>query len=163
MNRFSSNFIADSLQIFMGKILKDDTTKGVEILNDFVFDNMGKKLNIINGSGLGNGKNFIEPIFFINLLSIIKSNFLNSVDFFFSLPVAGEDGTLKKVKQTTYQGKIRAKTGTLTGVVALSGIMQGKSGKLYLFTFVVNNFYSKNFKTMWHYRDKIMQYFWEKL
>ncbi len=163
MNRFSSNFLADSIQTFMGKILKGDATKGVEVLNDYIFDNFGEKLNIINGSGLGNGRNLIKPLFFINLLSNIKSDYLNSIDFFFSLPVAGEDGTLKKVKHTTYFGQIRAKTGTLTGVVALSGIMQAKSGKLYIFTFVINNFKTRNFKTMWRYRDKIMQYFWEKM
>ena len=58
---------------------------------------------------------------------------------------------------------IRGKTGTLTSVTALSGIMRGKSGKLYLFTLAVNDYPYKNFKRMWKFRDNIMWQIWKSL
>ena len=46
-----------------------------------------------------------------------------------SLPVAGEDGTLKKrMKNTAAQGNVRAKTGTLTGIISLAGYLTASNG-----------------------------------
>jgi len=50
----------------------------------------------------------------------------------------GNDGTLTNYYKTL-EGKIFAKTGTLAGVVALSGYLQAKSGKQLLFSVLVNN------------------------
>ncbi len=50
----------------------------------------------------------------------------------------GNDGTLTNYYKTL-EGKIFAKTGTLGGVVALSGYLYAKSGKLLLFSTLVNN------------------------
>ena len=46
-----------------------------------------------------------------------------------SLPVAGEDGTLKKrMKKTAAAGNVRAKTGTLTGIISLAGYLTSSNG-----------------------------------
>ena len=46
-----------------------------------------------------------------------------------SLPVAGEDGTLKKrMKKTAAAGNVRAKTGTLTGIISLAGYLTASNG-----------------------------------
>jgi D-alanyl-D-alanine carboxypeptidase/D-alanyl-D-alanine-endopeptidase (penicillin-binding protein 4) len=50
----------------------------------------------------------------------------------------GNDGTLTNYYKEL-SGKMFAKTGTLSGVVALSGYMYAKSGKLLLFSVLVNN------------------------
>jgi D-alanyl-D-alanine carboxypeptidase/D-alanyl-D-alanine-endopeptidase (penicillin-binding protein 4) len=36
-------------------------------------------------------------------------------------------------------GKVKGKTGTLTGAIALSGLTQGKDGRWKVFSFIENN------------------------
>ena len=58
-----------------------------------------------------------------------------------SLPIAGVDGTLKgRMIGTVAQNNVHAKTGTLSQVRALSGYVTGRSGKLYVFSLLMNNF-----------------------
>ncbi len=46
-----------------------------------------------------------------------------------SLPIAGVDGTLKKrMKKTTAEGNVKAKTGTLTGISSLAGYCTAANG-----------------------------------
>ncbi len=159
MNLYSSNFIADSLQFYLGATMRGDVKQGVEILKEFAKNELGE----INGSGLGNDKNYLTGTFYIKLLQSVHADYYNSIDFFSSLPVMGEDGTLKKANTNSENsGLVRGKTGSLTGVAALSGIMKAKSGKLYLFAFSINGFPSKSFKPMWALRDRVMNEIWEK-
>ena len=163
MNLYSSNFIADSLQFYLGAVLRGNAKQGVEILKEFAKNELGETIDIVNGSGLGNDKNYLTGNFYIKLLRNVYSNYYSSIDFFSSLPVMGEDGTLKSANTNSENsGLIRGKTGSLTGVSALSGMIKAKSGKLYLFAFSINGFPSKSFKPMWALRDRIMNEIWEK-
>ena len=58
-----------------------------------------------------------------------------------ALPVAGWEGTLAKRYRTSSvaaAGRVRAKTGTLNGVVALAGLVRDRSGRLLVFAFVAD-------------------------
>lgn len=65
--------------------------------------------------------------------------------FYEALPVAGQQdrligGTLRyRMAQTLAAGKVRAKTGALTGVSALAGYVETTSGETLLFSVVINN------------------------
>lgn len=54
-----------------------------------------------------------------------------------SLPIAGEDGTLKKrMKGTHAEGNVQAKTGTLTGIISLAGYCTASNGHRLCFAII---------------------------
>jgi D-alanyl-D-alanine carboxypeptidase/D-alanyl-D-alanine-endopeptidase (penicillin-binding protein 4) len=55
-----------------------------------------------------------------------------------SLSVAGVDGTLRGRFRSSLRGRVIAKTGTLTGVIALSGLLDGPDGRTLAFALVTN-------------------------
>jgi D-alanyl-D-alanine carboxypeptidase/D-alanyl-D-alanine-endopeptidase (penicillin-binding protein 4) len=62
-------------------------------------------------------------------------------DYVGTLALAGEDGTLDwRFSRTAARGLIRAKTGTLSHVTALSGYATTEDGRNLAFSIFVNNF-----------------------
>jgi len=61
-----------------------------------------------------------------------------AVAFRRSLAVAGVDGTLRGRFRSPLRGRVEAKTGTLTGVIALSGLLHGGDGRTLAFALVSN-------------------------
>jgi D-alanyl-D-alanine carboxypeptidase/D-alanyl-D-alanine-endopeptidase (penicillin-binding protein 4) len=60
--------------------------------------------------------------------------------FFASLPIAGVDGTLRRrMLGTAAAGTVHAKTGSLTHVTALSGIVTTRDGERLAFSILTNN------------------------
>lgn len=56
-----------------------------------------------------------------------------------SLPIGGEDGTLSTRFKNWTGGRVRAKTGTLTHVTALSGYLDTPAGDVIAFSIMTNN------------------------
>jgi D-alanyl-D-alanine carboxypeptidase/D-alanyl-D-alanine-endopeptidase (penicillin-binding protein 4) len=89
----------------------------------------------VDGSGLSR-YNLFTPRDFVWLLDKMQKEFgMDRIRTIF--PSAGS-GTLSNYRQVT-GGKLYAKTGTLSGVVALSGYLYAKSGRLLIFSILVNN------------------------
>ncbi len=64
----------------------------------------------------------VTPRQIVELLKYMKSNEYLFPDFYNSLPIAGIDGTLgKRMKNTSAENVIRAKTGYISHVRSLSG------------------------------------------
>ena len=60
-------------------------------------------------------------------------------DFIDSLAVAGQEGTVAdRMHGTAAAGRCRLKTGTLTGVSALSGYCFNRSGRTMIFSVLMN-------------------------
>jgi D-alanyl-D-alanine carboxypeptidase/D-alanyl-D-alanine-endopeptidase (penicillin-binding protein 4) len=61
--------------------------------------------------------------------------------FVASLPVSGRTGTLRyRLSDKGMAGRVRAKTGTLDGVSALSGYVTTNSGRTVAFSVIANNY-----------------------
>jgi D-alanyl-D-alanine carboxypeptidase/D-alanyl-D-alanine-endopeptidase (penicillin-binding protein 4) len=57
------------------------------------------------------------------------------------LPVAGHDGTLEsRMRGTILNGRVQAKTGTISNVRSLSGFVDTKSGEKLVFSMIANHF-----------------------
>ena len=58
-----------------------------------------------------------------------------------SLPIGGVDGTLaRRLRETPAAGNVRAKTGTLAYVNAMSGYLTTKSGQTLIFSLMGNDY-----------------------
>lgn len=93
---------------------------------------------LADGSGLSRA-NKVKPRALVQLLRGMYYSPQRDV-FFASLPVAGMSGTLtNRMRQTPAQGHVRAKTGTLRGVRALSGYIDHPQYGVLIFSVLANN------------------------
>ena len=91
-----------------------------------------------DGSGLSR-TNLVTPAAVVKLLRFMYSS-PNRENWLSLLPVGGEDGTLQlRLRKTSAAGRIRAKTGSLTHVTALSGYAERRNGTMLAFSFLANN------------------------
>ncbi|MBW4676948.1 MAG: D-alanyl-D-alanine carboxypeptidase/D-alanyl-D-alanine-endopeptidase [Desmonostoc geniculatum HA4340-LM1] len=92
---------------------------------------------LIDGSGLSR-RNLVTPEAFVQTLRLIARTPAASI-YRASLPVAGKTGTLKyRFQNTPAEGIVQAKTGTLTGVVSLSGYVNAPKYEPLVFSIIVN-------------------------
>ncbi|MBG1265302.1 D-alanyl-D-alanine carboxypeptidase/D-alanyl-D-alanine endopeptidase [Nostoc sp. WHI] len=92
---------------------------------------------LVDGSGLSR-RNLATPEAFVQALRGIARTPTAFV-YRASLPVAGKSGTLKgRFQNTSAEGIVQAKTGTLTGVVSLSGYMNAPKYEPLVFSIIVN-------------------------
>ena len=143
MNKFSNNFVAEmltkniaaltqkpaTLKAGVDKIQKHLKELGFDLQNDFV---------ILNPSGLTRDNKLTVQAMW-KLLLLREKDFSTMPEFMMSLPIAGVDGTLKKrMKGDLTYRQVRAKTGALTGVVALAGYATDETGMPIPFSFIYN-------------------------
>ena len=89
---------------------------------------------IADGSGLSL-YNYVTPELMVRLLVYAYRHLNIYTELYPTLPVAGQDGTLKKrMVKSVANGKVRAKTGTVTGVTTLAGYCASASGHLLAFS-----------------------------
>ena len=113
----------------------------MDAIKSFARNELGHEIGIVNGSGLGNSANHLTASLFMDVMKYACNDPQLKIDFLSSLPVYGEEGTL--VDTPGFEDStvfIRAKTGLLSDVAAMTGMMVADNGKSYLFTFVVNEY-----------------------
>ena len=119
---------------------KTSDSRGIEALRQFLIK-AGvdvTSLSLRDGSGLAR-QNLISPRSTSQLLLYMSKHPQFSV-YRDSLPVAG-DGTLsRRLKGTAAEGKVQAKTGSLSFVRALSGYVTTKKNQTLIFSFYGNNY-----------------------
>ncbi len=142
-NQESNNFFAEHLIKHLGlnkyhngsdeggsrAILEYWRNQGMDIGGLFIFDGCGiSRYNALTARQL---------IFILEHMQ--KSPYFQV--FYNSLPLAGVSGTLRKMfRETSVEGNLRAKTGTMSRVKSLAGYIKTKQQKTLAFAILINNF-----------------------
>jgi D-alanyl-D-alanine carboxypeptidase/D-alanyl-D-alanine-endopeptidase (penicillin-binding protein 4) len=149
MNKVSSNFIAEMLVKTLGAELKGTPgtwPKGLDVTQDLLAE-LGiprGTYTLKNGSGL-NDTNRFSARQFATLLQGVWKRFPVAAEFVASLGIAARDGTMRlRMEGSDAAGRLRAKTGTLEKVTALSGYVQSLGGERFVFSVLVNDWAGKS-------------------
>lgn len=100
------------------------------------------RINLVDGSGLSR-KNLVTPRMTVQLLRYMWSDAPEAVSsaFYESLPLGGVSGTLRyRFDRGPAHGNVRAKTGSLSHVSALSGYVRTRGGRMLAFSIMANNY-----------------------
>jgi len=142
-NQKSVNLYAEQLLKHLGYKVRGfgSTKNGLEVVKEYLEKSGVQESQhiLLDGSGLS-PNNAITPFAIAKVLgSAIKSN--HSKEFENSLSTPGISGTLYSFgKNREWSSKVHGKTGTLTNVRSLAGIIECKSGTKFSFCFFVNNY-----------------------
>ncbi|MDH3213869.1 MAG: D-alanyl-D-alanine carboxypeptidase/D-alanyl-D-alanine-endopeptidase [Myxococcales bacterium] len=141
--KFSNNAIAESLVKAMGAratgapgtwksgvaaMLAELASLGLDV----------EPLTLVDGSGLSYA-NRVPPRSFVEALRIADRSFRFGPELVAALPIAASDGTLEERAEGAAD-RVRAKTGLLTRVTALSGFAQRADGGEVVFCVMVNGY-----------------------
>ncbi len=136
----SNNFFAEMLLKHIGAETRKagTTAAGAATVRRYMKTNFDAVVRPVDGSGLTIG-NRSSAGDITKVLNRIRGRKFGR-DFFDSLAVAGRSGTLaERMRGSEAEGRCHAKTGTLTGVSALSGYCYNRSGRKYAFSILMNN------------------------
>jgi len=135
----SDNFYAEQALLMVGKGLHQsfDDKKTIAYLLANDLSDLAQKPNWVDGSGLSRYNLFTPENFTSILHKMYTSYTFERLQNIF--PTGGEAGGTLTSNYKNLNGKIFAKTGTLSGQVALSGYLITKKGKTLIFSVLVNN------------------------
>ena len=142
----SDNLCAESMFYHLGaqyanckRIGADD---GTDAVNDFMEKVLGinpEHYKIVDGSGVSL-YNYVSPHLLLEYLKYAHYHPEMFELLYESLPIAGIDGTLEhRMKKTRAYKKVRAKTGSVTGVSSLAGYAKADNGHLLAFAIINQN------------------------
>jgi D-alanyl-D-alanine carboxypeptidase/D-alanyl-D-alanine-endopeptidase (penicillin-binding protein 4) len=145
MNKVSDNLAAETMLKSIGarKSGKPGSARdGIHFVNQFLAT-AGIDTNAIaiaDGSGLSR-YNLTSPTAVIGLLKHMYADSVNFPVYYHTLPIAGVDGTIgRRMQGTQASGNLRAKTGTLSGVTALSGYVRTLDGEWLAFSILMQHY-----------------------
>ena len=140
INQASNNLYAEALGKILARRLESETPIAAISYHLQQIGIAPSEYVLVDASGLSR-QNLVTPQTLVKLLrSMSRSNPQIERAYRQSLAVAGISGTLKRrFTNTSIQGNLSGKTGTLTGVGALSGYLNTQSGLPLVFSIIVNN------------------------
>lgn len=137
----SNNFYAEMLIKLLGARLggAGTTAAGAAVVERFARSRLSG-VHAVDGSGLTRG-NRASPLQVVRLLDSMR-NSAAADEFIQGLALTGREGTVDdRMDGTAAEARCRTKTGTLTGVSALSGYCFNRSGKLMIFSILMASVY----------------------
>ncbi|HEX2961674.1 MAG TPA: D-alanyl-D-alanine carboxypeptidase/D-alanyl-D-alanine-endopeptidase [Ignavibacteriales bacterium] len=161
INKPSDNFLAECLFKTIGAYYSQEqgnsfyaTQAITSYLNNNDINNTG--LSLVDGSGLSH-YNQVTVSAIVQLLEKIYMDNKVYPDYFNSLSIAGVDGTLRgRMIGTDAENNFHGKTGTLNGVIALSGYLSLKS-RQDLIVSIIFEFDRGNPHTYRYMQDRIIE------
>ena len=143
INKFSNNPMARALLLTLAAEragTPGSVTKGASVMADWLARHGIACADLVldNGSGLSRTARISAQCMSDVLVSAAKSRYYP--EFAASLPLGGEDGTLKsRFSETKGEARVRMKTGHLRDVAALTGWITTSSGRNLVVTVLVNH------------------------
>ena len=127
-------------------------------MHEFLKNKLGiapSHTHIVDGSGLSR-YNLLSPEQLSKLLMMVSQNKKLWNIIYPALPIAGQDGTLAwRMRKSPAKHKVHAKTGSMTGLSALTGFVTTSSGHRLAFAVMMNGAVSK-IKTWRPIEDELM-------
>lgn len=137
----SDNFIAEQLLLTYADKLGEEmnTAKVIARIEKDYLSSLPDKPKWVDGSGLSRG-NLFTPRDMVSLLELIYNEVNDQKRLFNLLPAGGKTGTLKNAYPKTDSPFVFGKTGSLSNNHNQSGYVLTKKGKVFIFSFMNNNF-----------------------
>jgi len=141
VNKESNNFLAESVARTLGRLMVGDGSfeGGIEAVERFLVSRVGvppEEVTVRDGSGLS-ANNRASAGALIQVLGFMAGSRYWD-DFWSTLPEAGLRTELRRMGGTPASRNLRAKTGTMGGVSALTGMVRTRSGERILFSILSN-------------------------
>jgi D-alanyl-D-alanine carboxypeptidase/D-alanyl-D-alanine-endopeptidase (penicillin-binding protein 4) len=145
MNRVSDNLAAECLLKTLGAVSRGapgTAEGGLSAVKGFLYDAGLDTTRIVLADGSGVSRyNLATARGIARLLQAVHRNQALFPILFNSLPAPGEPGSLSaRMRGTTAERNLRAKTGTLRGASAFSGYLTAANGQLLAFSIFMQNF-----------------------
>ncbi len=96
------------------------------------------RYRLADGSGLSRYSLF-SPRQMVEVISAAACRFDVGPELLSALPIGGEDGSLARRLRDSHS-TVRAKTGTMSGVSCLSGVVRAENGRLLAFSIMMNGY-----------------------
>ncbi len=159
LNKYSNNFTAEQILKTLGAEMYEAPgtwDKGNRAIKEFLTSIGIEDGTFVLGNGSGlNDVNRVTPEQITLLLKTMYDRFEVRPEFVSSLAVAGNSGTIVgRFENSPADSRLRAKTGSLTGVSALSGYVVTKNDEILAFSVMMND-YPGRARTMWRIQDRI--------
>ena len=151
MNKESSNVHAETLLKVLGAEIggvPGTREKGLEVLKAWLehVSPAGCACHLEDGSGLSPLARLTSHMVSDVLLLMTRGSFA-SPEFLVSLPVGGVDGTLRRrFKESSARRQVRAKTGRINNVAALSGLAHIGANREAVFSILLNDYRCPSWK-----------------
>jgi D-alanyl-D-alanine carboxypeptidase/D-alanyl-D-alanine-endopeptidase (penicillin-binding protein 4) len=155
----SQNWFAEMLLKQLGRQFGEGGSwdAGLEVERRFLIDSVGidsTQFSLTDGSGLS-GSNLVTPAAFAALLAYMRAH-PNFEVFAAGLPSSGQPGSLSaRFLGTPLEGRVRAKTGSISRVNTLTGYIEQSDGAPLIFS-VMANHHVLGWTTMTQYIDSVV-------